>query len=160
MICIITVRIVWMYNSSLLAMSLLLLNPASVEQPMPYMMFCRLSKCPTYCLHYVRWIHGSRVILFSCLCLRGFYIEKESLPKRKKWNKTRGPWATSLTWENTREDDLNIVNVFSLFRNYFTLENGGIPITKVCFVPSLIEMGPLVLEKQILKFRQCIFAIS
>ena len=32
---------------------------------------------------------------------------------------TRGPWATSLTWENTREEDLNFVNVFSLLRNYY-----------------------------------------
>ena len=52
-------------------------------------------------------------------------------------------------WENTREDDLNIVNVFSLLRNYFLLEKGGIPIIKVCFVPSLDDIGPVALEKNI-----------
>ena len=35
-----------------------------------------------------------------------------------------------------------------------------IPITQGCFVPSLVEMGPVVLEKKIFKVRQCIFAIS
>ena len=32
--------------------------------------------------------------------------------------------------------------------------------TKGCFVPSLVEIGPVVLEKNIFTFRQCIFAIS
>ena len=30
----------------------------------------------------------------------------------------------------------------------------------MCFVPSLVEIGPLVLKKKILKFCQCISAIS
>ena len=32
--------------------------------------------------------------------------------------------------------------------------------TKGCFVTSLVEIGPVVLEIKILKFRQCIFTIS
>ena len=32
--------------------------------------------------------------------------------------------------------------------------------TQGCFVPSLVEIGLVVLEKKILKMRQCIFAIS
>ena len=35
-----------------------------------------------------------------------------------------------------------------------------IPFTQGCFVPSLIEIGPVVLEKKLFKFLQCIFAIS
>ena len=35
-----------------------------------------------------------------------------------------------------------------------------IPFTQVCFVPRLFEIGPVVLEKKIFKFRQCIFTIS
>ena len=35
-----------------------------------------------------------------------------------------------------------------------------IPITQGCFVPSSVEIGPAVLEKNIFKFRLCIFAIS
>ena len=50
---------------------------------------------------------------------------------------------------------LNSVNVFSLFRYYLPLEMRGpsfkqiwIPFTKRCFVPSLVEIGTLVLEKK------------
>ena len=33
-------------------------------------------------------------------------------------------------------------------------------LTQGCFVPSLVEIGSVVLEKKIFKFCQCIFAIS
>ena len=54
-----------------------------------------------------------------------------------------------------------------LFRSYLLLgKRRGLPfeqiwihITKGCFVLSLDEIGPLALEKKILKFCQCIFAI-
>ena len=32
-------------------------------------------------------------------------------------------------------------------------------ITQECFVPSLVEISPVLLEKNIFKFRQCIWAI-
>ena len=35
-----------------------------------------------------------------------------------------------------------------------------IPFTQGCFLPSLVEIDPVVLEKKILKVCQCIFAIS
>ena len=54
---------------------------------------------------------------------------------------------------------LNFVNVFSPFRNH-PLEKGRGSSFKGCFVPSLVEIGPAVLEKKNFKFRQCIFAIS
>ena len=52
---------------------------------------------------------------------------------------------------------LNFVNVFSLFRNYLPLEKDGgpsfeqtwIPFTQGCFVPSLVEICQVVLEKKI-----------
>ena len=52
---------------------------------------------------------------------------------------------------------LNFVNVFSLFRNYLPLEKGGTLhlymylnlFTQGCFVSSLVESGPVVLEKKI-----------
>ena len=34
------------------------------------------------------------------------------------------------------------------------------PSPKGCTVASLVEIGPVVLEKKILKFCQCIFAIA
>ena len=47
---------------------------------------------------------------------------------------------------------LYFVNVFSLFRNYPPLDKGvflhlNIPFTQGCLVPSLVEIGLLVLEK-------------
>ena len=53
-----------------------------------------------------------------------------------------------------RKRFLNFINVFSLIRNYLPLEKGKalhlklwIPFTQVCFVPSLDDIGPVVLEK-------------
>ena len=41
-----------------------------------------------------------------------------------------------------------------------SFEQTWIPISQGCFVPSLVEIGPVVLEKKIFKIGQCIFAIS
>ena len=41
-----------------------------------------------------------------------------------------------------------------------SFEQTWIPITQGCFVPSLDEIGPVVLENTIFKVRQCLFAIS
>ena len=49
---------------------------------------------------------------------------------------------------------LNFVNVFSLFRDDFPLKKDGtlhlktLDITKGCFVPSLVEINPVVPEKK------------
>ena len=50
---------------------------------------------------------------------------------------------------------LYFVNVYSIFANYLPLEKGGssceqtwIHSTKGCFVPSLIEVGPVIVEKK------------
>ena len=40
------------------------------------------------------------------------------------------------------------------------LKTNWIPFTRECFVPSLVEIGLVVLENKILKLRLCIFAIS
>ena len=61
----------------------------------------------------------------------------------------------------------NFVNVFSLFQSYHLLEKwcgpsfekNLNPFTQGCIEPSLVEIGPVVLEK-IFKFLQCIFANS
>ena len=45
-------------------------------------------------------------------------------------------------------------------RRGFSLEQSWIPLTQGCFVPSLVEINPLVIVKKILKYRQCIFVIS
>ena len=90
----------------------------------------------------------------TCHHLKKWFKATPPPPKKTK-TKTRIPWVTSFTWENTRED-LN----FLLLRKFFPLEKGWIQITQGCFVPSLVEISTVVLEKQILKFRHCIFAIS
>ena len=70
---------------------------------------------------------------------------------------------------DSREEDFFLFfNVFSQFRNYPpfgkrrspSFEQTWIPYTKGCFVLSLVEIGPVVLEKKILKIRQCIFRFS
>ena len=42
---------------------------------------------------------------------------------------------------------------------WFFIWTNWIPFTQGCFVPSLVEIGPVVLEKKIFKFRQCICTI-
>ena len=61
----------------------------------------------------------------------------------------------------------NFVNVFSLFRNYLPLEKGRAlhlnnleSLIQGYFVPSLVEIGPVVLEKKIFKSCQFIFINS
>ena len=34
-----------------------------------------------------------------------------------------------------------------------------VPFTKLCFVPSLVEIDPMVLQEKIFRFRHCIFAL-
>ena len=62
----------------------------------------------------------------------------------------------------------NFIKVFSLLLlsplgkgKGHSFEQTWIHFTQGCFVPiKLVEIGPVVLEKKILKFCQCIFAIS
>ena len=60
---------------------------------------------------------------------------------------------------------LTFFDVFLLFRNYLPLEKSWVlhlkkNLTQGCFVISLFEIGPVILQKKILKFREGIFAIS
>ena len=43
---------------------------------------------------------------------------------------------------------------------WFFFEQTWIPFTQGCFVPSLVEIGSVVLERKIFEFRQIILAIS
>ena len=58
-----------------------------------------------------------------------------------------------------------LIGVCSQFHNYLPLEKGvafhlnKLPFIQGCFVPSLIEIGPVGLENKIFKFRKCFFAI-
>ena len=71
--------------------------------------------------------------------------------------------CAKIVW-NQLSDFFNFVNVFWLFHNYLPfakgpIEQNWIPFTQGCFVPSLIEIGSVVLEKMMFKFCQSIFAI-
>ena len=64
--------------------------------------------------------------------------------------------CAKLAQEFWRRRFFNFVNVFSPFRNYLPWKKGGplfeqnwIPFAQGCFVPSLVEIGLLVLEKKI-----------
>ena len=81
-------------------------------------------------------------------------------------------WLKSAQWFSVsglcRRRLLNFLDVFSHFRNYLPLKRDEgpsfkqtyIPFTQECFVPSLIEIRPVVLEKKNFKFLSCILAIS
>ena len=66
------------------------------------------------------------------------------------WNKLNG----------SGEEEFYFVNVFSVFCNYLPFEKrrgplfeqNWIPFTEGCFVPSLVEIGSVVLENKIFKF--------
>ena len=69
-------------------------------------------------------------------------------------------WLKLAQWFWIRRS-LTFVNVFLLFHNYLSFSKGAcglsfeqtiIPFTQGCFVPSLIEIGPMILEKKILNF--------
>ena len=123
-----------------------------------------------------------RVIAFSVKSLSGEIWYNLVMNKLKintldfQKSKARGPWATSLTWETK----FNSINRFEKSYDYIiTLirkEKKPInilflrikwslfikpPVTLIlgCFVLSLVEIGPVVLET-IFTFSQCIFAIS
>ena len=64
------------------------------------------------------------------------------------------------------EDFLNFVNVLFLaiflthygkWQQSFSFDWTWYPFTQGCFVQSLVEIGPVVLEKKIFKCPQCIF---
>ena len=42
---------------------------------------------------------------------------------------------------------------------HLNIEHTWIPFTQGCFVPKLVEIGPVVLEKKISKFRKCVFSL-
>ena len=75
-------------------------------------------------------------------------------------------WLKLVSWF-WRRPFLNFVNVFFtiLLSSPFgirwnpSFEQIWIPITHECFVPSLVEIGPLIIEKKIFRFLQFIFAI-
>ena len=84
------------------------------------------------------------------------------------WIPFRQEFLVQSLVENGPEVFKNFVSVFLLFHYYLPLEiNITIHLNKLeilftqgYFVPCLVEIGPLVLEKKIFKILQCIFAIS
>ena len=76
-------------------------------------------------------------------------------------NKLDSPWVVrfKLAQRFWRRKFFKLIDVFSLFRNYLPWKRTGPIISpKECFVPNLVEIGPVLLEK-ILKCCHCIFAI-
>ena len=78
---------------------------------------------------------------------------------------TRGPWATSLTWENSSNSIKTYDYIITLIKgrkNPLSLFLGfvkpWVPFIQGCFVPNLMETGPVVLKK-ILKVGKCISII-
>ena len=84
-------------------------------------------------------------------------------------NLTRGPWATSLTWENSSNHLTKYDYIITLIKRRkkknlreiigSSFEEICIPFTQGCFVPSLVEIGSVVLAKRIFQFHQCLFSL-
>ena len=54
-----------------------------------------------------------------------------------------------------------VKSLFTLWElNGSSFDQTWISFTQECFVPNLVKIGPAVLEKRIIKFRQCIFLIA
>ena len=72
---------------------------------------------------------------------------------------TRGPWATSLTWEtsmNTFSQSYDYITTLicrrkKLSSSFWLFVKSWFSFTQGCFVQSLIEIGPMVLVKNIFK---------
>ena len=99
------------------------------------------------------------VNVFSLLCNylplengRTFHLKKLESPSPKDalWQ----VWLKLVQWF-WRRRFLNFVNVISLFHNYLPLEKENsfeqtwILITQGCFVPRLVQIGSVVLQKKI-----------
>ena len=100
-----------------------------------------------------------------------FSLFQNYLPLEKgrdiNFDKLKSPWPRDTfcqVWLKFaqwfwRRTILNFVNVFLLFRYHLPLEKGGtlhlkltwIPFSYVWLVPSLVEIGPVVLEKKSLQ---------
>ena len=94
------------------------------------------------------------------LILSMFSLFRNYLPLEKgralHLNKLKSPsskvalcqvWLKLAQWF-LRRRFYNFINVFSLFRNYLPFEQTWNPFTQECFVPSLVEIGLMVLEKK------------
>ena len=60
-----------------------------------------------------------------------------------------------ISWRWLREVKKTVLTLWEFIGSSF--EETWIPFTQRCFVPRLVEIGSVVLEKRILKFCQCIF---
>ena len=124
-----------------------------------------LIKKKTYDYHNVNWKKKKPIIYF--LRIEWFFIWTNLNPLHPRMLCTKFVWNWPMQWFWRRRFFFYFVNVFLLFGNYLPLKNGGAlhleklenSFTQGCFVPSLVEIRPLVQETKILKFRQCIFAI-
>ena len=71
--------------------------------------------------------------------------------------KTRGPWVTTLTWGRF----LNVFNIILKFHYNLPLEaDSALHFTQRSCGQCLVEIGPVIQKKKILKYFQCHFTIS
>ena len=79
-----------------------------------------------------------------------------------KQNETRGPWATSLTWETSFSQSYNFITrliwrgkntiISHLITEQSFFVKPWVPFTQECFAPCLVEISPVVIEKKSFKF--------
>ena len=125
--------------------------------PLGYIMLVILGFRPKTISLHVHYIHV-RIYWFSTetsLTLAYYFVHTKVVLGHVHFNIViRGTWIISLTWENTREQDLSFVNVSSLFHNYLPWKR-----TESRSPKSGSKLADWMGEND-LKFCQCIFAIS
>ena len=119
------------------------------------------------------WVKGLLTVI-NVFSLCGKYLPLEKW-KTLKLNKFEFPlpknplcpvWLKLAHWFWRRFS--KVVNIFSICCYYLTLEKGQgpsfernwIPLTQGCSVPSLVEIGPVVLENKSSMYFHCVAIIS
>ena len=102
-------------------------------------------------LEIILWLGISQSDFKKILGNVGFELG-HSLPPKK----TRGPWATSLTWEKSLIQSTQMIILMLIERRkkpFFYFLNGSpfeqiwIPFNQGCFALNLVEIGPSVLKR-------------
>ena len=106
-------------------------------------------------LKWSQWFWRKRILklvnVFSQFCYLGKPIctEQTWIPNHPKMICAKFGW----NWRSGSEEEDFFVNVFSQVRNYLLLKKERAlhlnPFIQGCFVPSLVEIGPVVLENKL-----------
>ena len=118
-----------------------------------------------YTYDYIITLIKRRKNLLSTLSeLNGSSFKQTSIPLHPRMHCAKFSWNLA---SGSQEEGFKISSMYFCYiviispwkRQGPLFEQTSIPFTQGCIVPSLVKIGSVVLEKEVIKFRQCIFAI-